>query len=81
MKTEEEIRQQIKDSKYSPSNDPLMARSIRKYNPNNSTYTNAGSGKNFAMIFLIGRVHTTDNRSSQMGRFNFQFKSPLNDAT
>lgn len=68
MKTEEEIRQQIRDSKYSPTSDPLMARSMRKYNPNISTY-NAGSG----------RVHTTDGRLSKLatGKQAFDFKSPL----
>ena len=71
VKTEEEIKQQIRDSKYSPSSDPLMARSIRKYNPKISTYkNNPGSG----------RVHTTDSRLSKMvtgNKFAFDFKSPL----
>jgi hypothetical protein len=68
MKTEEEIKQQIKDSKYSPTNDPLMARSIRKYNPNMSTYTNNDPG----------RVRTTDSRTKM---FVFDFKSPGNLAS
>ncbi len=48
LKTQEELAQQIKDSLYQPSADPLMARASKRYNPRANT-TDSRSGSKFLM--------------------------------
>lgn len=69
-KTEEEIKQMIKESNYQPNADPLMNRITRKYNPQVSIYS----------VSSRPRLHTVDSRTSKNINSKilrpFEFQSP-----
>ena len=50
MKTEEDIKSQIKNSKYDPKKDPLMGRLFRKYDQSKSTIITKKHWKQHSMM-------------------------------